>query len=139
MIKSRNKILNNIRRLRRRYIEIFIDNSYDISKRVHDIMNDKEIDQKSLALLLDKRESEISKWMSGSHNFTLKTLAKLEEALDEKIINVVRSEKREEITMTEVVFINNPYCYQPQKTKLSTSKRKTFKSNYLDANYYADC
>ena len=47
----------------------------------------KNMTQKNLADMLGKKESEISKWMSGTHNFTLKTIAKIESVLNVCIIN----------------------------------------------------
>ena len=53
----------------------------------------KNLDQKDLARLLGKQESEISKWMSGTHNFTLKTLARIEDVLGSSVIKVLKKEK----------------------------------------------
>ena len=38
--------------------------------------------------MLNKKESEISKWLSGTHNFEIKTIAKIESVLEENIIQV---------------------------------------------------
>lgn len=35
---------------------------------------------------MDKKPSEINKWLKGNHNLTLKTLAKLEAELGEPLI-----------------------------------------------------
>ena len=35
-----------------------------------------------------KREAEISKWMRGTHNFTIDTLVSIEDALDAPIVQV---------------------------------------------------
>ncbi|MBE6229702.1 MAG: helix-turn-helix domain-containing protein [Bacteroidales bacterium] len=35
-----------------------------------------------------KKEAEISKWMSGQHNFTIRTIAKIENVLGDKILHV---------------------------------------------------
>jgi len=43
--------------------------------------------QKQLADSLKKYEAEISKWLSGTHNLTLKTISKLESVLPINIIN----------------------------------------------------
>ncbi len=42
--------------------------------------------QKDFAAFLGKKDSEISKWLSGNHNFTLKSIAFLEAKLDTKIL-----------------------------------------------------
>ncbi|MBK8153775.1 MAG: hypothetical protein IPK61_12500 [Saprospiraceae bacterium] len=37
---------------------------------------------------MDKKPSEISKWLSGEHNFTLRSLAKLSAELGEPLMEV---------------------------------------------------
>jgi transcriptional regulator with XRE-family HTH domain len=41
-----------------------------------------------LAQKLGKTESEVSKWLSGTHNLTLKSIAKIEIALDANLLDV---------------------------------------------------
>ena len=41
---------------------------------------------KDQAIRMNKKPSEINKWLKGNHNLTLKTLAKLEAELGEPII-----------------------------------------------------
>ncbi|MEJ7646168.1 MAG: helix-turn-helix transcriptional regulator [Chryseolinea sp.] len=67
-------------------IKRFIDNSFDIANEIHSILERKGKTQKDLANMLGKSESEISKWLTGSHNFTLKSVSKIESVLNEKII-----------------------------------------------------
>lgn len=76
-------------------IDVFITRSFDIVDRIHEILRMKNLSQKDLAILLGKKESEISKWMSGTHNFTLKTLIRIEDILGNPIINVINKEKSE--------------------------------------------
>ena len=42
--------------------------------------------QKELALIMGKRESEISRWLTGRHNFTTNMLADISLALNEPIV-----------------------------------------------------
>ena len=69
-------------------IEEFVSLSFDISDRIRDVLEEKNISQKGLAQLLGKRESEISKWLKGTHNFTLETIAKISIVLDAKLFYV---------------------------------------------------
>ena len=62
--------------------------SIDIANRICVILKEKEMTQKDLAHKLGKRESEVSKWTSGSHNFTISTIAKIETALGQDILQV---------------------------------------------------
>ena len=45
--------------------------SFRIVDRIHDILQEKGLKQKDLALRLGKSEAEISKWMRGTHNLLL--------------------------------------------------------------------
>ncbi len=75
--------------------KIFVGKSMDIVERIYEIMEAKNINQKDLAKLLGKSPSEINKWLTGSHNLTLKTIAKLEAVLEDDIILVVSAPKKE--------------------------------------------
>jgi transcriptional regulator with XRE-family HTH domain len=66
--------------------KIFAKKSLDIIDAVHILLEQKGMTQKDLAKKLGKSESEISKWLSGLHNLTLKSIAKLESVLDDDII-----------------------------------------------------
>lgn len=65
---------------------IFVDFNLAIIDQICDYLEAKKWNQKKLALALGKSESEISKWFSGTHNFTLHTLSKLQDILGETII-----------------------------------------------------
>ena len=65
--------------------------SFRIVDRIHDILEEKGLKQKDLALRLGKSEAEISKWMRGTHNFTIDTLVSIEDALDAPIVEVYHS------------------------------------------------
>ena len=60
----------------------------DVADRIHRILEQKQMSQKDLAMALHKSESEISKWLSGTHNLELKTIIRIEEALGEDILTV---------------------------------------------------
>ena len=63
--------------------------SYGIAERISEILKSKGLTQKEFAGQLNKRESEISKWLTGRHNFTMQTIAKIETALGCRLIEVV--------------------------------------------------
>ena len=65
----------------------------DIANRISDILRAKGITQRKFAEMMGKRESEISRWLSGTHGFTTKTLAKISAALGERIVDVPSREK----------------------------------------------
>lgn len=69
-----------------------VDLSFQIVDRIDEILKAKGLKQKDLALRLGKKESEISRWMRGTHNFTINKLIAIENALGEPIITVRQSE-----------------------------------------------
>jgi len=60
----------------------------DIAERVDNILHEKHLTQRDLARMTGKRESEVSKWLTGRHNFTMKTIALISSALGQPIITV---------------------------------------------------
>lgn len=63
--------------------------SFEIVDRIHSILEERGLKQKDLAEMLGKKESEISKWMRGTHNFTIDTISSIENALGQPILQVV--------------------------------------------------
>jgi transcriptional regulator with XRE-family HTH domain len=68
--------------------QIFIDKSMEISDYITSILEKRNLMQKDLAQKMGKTEAEISKLLSGLHNFTLRSIAKIEAALGTPIISV---------------------------------------------------
>lgn len=66
------------------------DLSFGIAERISEVLKSKNLTQKDFAHLLHKRDSEVSKWLTGRHNFTMQTIAKIETALGCKLISIVR-------------------------------------------------
>lgn len=60
----------------------------DIANRISDLLKLKGMTQRKLAVKMNKRESEVSRWLTGSHGFTTSTLAKIAAVLGEPIIEV---------------------------------------------------
>ncbi len=67
--------------------KIFVDKSVEIAHYIFQLMEQKGMKQKDLAAKLGKSEAEVSKWLAGMHNFTLRSIAKLEAALEGEIIS----------------------------------------------------
>ncbi|MBN7810805.1 helix-turn-helix transcriptional regulator [Algoriphagus sp. H41] len=74
-------------------VKRYVDHSFDIVNRIYDLLEKQGKTQRDLANLMGKKESEISKWMQGSHNFTLKSIAKIESVLGEKLIVSPKSDE----------------------------------------------
>jgi len=64
------------------------DLSFGISDKIASILRSRHMTQRDLAKLTGKRESEVSKWLTGRHNFTTKTIALISTSLGQPIINL---------------------------------------------------
>lgn len=93
---KKNAILESIRQETPAYIKREIDLSFYIVDRISEILQSKGMTQKDLADLLGKKESEISKWMTGSHNFTIRSIAKIEMALDVSIFDIEKKKQSDD-------------------------------------------
>ena len=62
--------------------------SFAISNRLAALMQERGLNKKQLAEALGKRPNEITRWLSGEHNFTISTLAMLSTFFGKSIINI---------------------------------------------------
>lgn len=86
-MKSTNVYLEAIRNVP---LEIQKETSFSfaVSNKIHALLTDKGMTQKELAKKMGKTEAEVSVWLSGQHNFTLRTLAKISVVLGEDLIQI---------------------------------------------------
>ena len=119
---KRNNRLENRRTKISKDVDLFVKQSFDIVDRIHEILAKQGKEQKDLARELGKKESEISKWMSGTHNFTIKTLAKIESVLGEPIIQVSKTKSPEVV---------NYFCISSEEFTMKKSKHSSNIPNSL--------
>ncbi|WP_140938887.1 helix-turn-helix domain-containing protein [Sphingobacterium lumbrici] len=74
-------------------IKLFSSIYADLMVRISEALVDQDLTKSDLAQKLDKRPSEISKWLNGGHNFTLKSLCKLQVELGVQLITVPQKRK----------------------------------------------
>ncbi len=74
-------------------IALLVEKNMAIADRIKDILDAKGLKPVHLAEMLGKDKSEISKWLTGQHNFTTKTIVKIEAALAEEIIHIEPKER----------------------------------------------
>jgi transcriptional regulator with XRE-family HTH domain len=107
----RNKIARKILEETPLEKRLFVKKYADIVIRINQLLKTKGWNQQQLSQALDKRPSEISKWVNGDHNFTLKSLSKLEAELGADIIYVPRSVAFKVSTLQKIemtVYKNTP-------------------------------
>ncbi len=66
----------------------YVQKNLAIVAEVSRVVKEKGWTQKELAKKMGKTESEVSKWLSGLHNLTLKSIIKLEVVLDTILLEV---------------------------------------------------
>ena len=67
-------------------VKIEVDLSFAIADRIDALIKKKGLTKKEFADSIGKRPSEVTKWLSGQHNFTIRTLAMLSNYFDEALI-----------------------------------------------------
>lgn len=65
---------------------IFVLKNLAFIEQLHQVMDELGWSQKRLAQELGKSESEISKWLTGFHNFTFKSISKLEAVVGRELL-----------------------------------------------------
>lgn len=83
--KSLEEILGPIPR----YIEMEVDLCGDISDKIDQLMRERGLSKKQLAEALGRCPSEITKWLSGQHNFTIATIAEISAFFGQSILKIV--------------------------------------------------
>lgn len=63
--------------------------SFAISDKIAEVLEKQGMTQKMFAKKMGKSETEISRWLSGTHNFTLRTLSKISTVLNVDMISII--------------------------------------------------
>lgn len=83
-----NRMMDEIRDTISPEMKLQMEMSVAIANRIYEILESKGMTQKDLARLLGKTETEVSRWLSGTHNLTLATICKISAALGEDVVRV---------------------------------------------------
>jgi len=113
-MKNRNAVVERLRAKILPENRIFVKKNLAISAQVEALLKEKNWSQKDLAKKLGKTESEVSRMLSGLHNLTLKSIAKLEAVLENDII----------VTPLEVNEKNKNLDLTVARTRHSTARKK---------------
>lgn len=88
MKKSKNSISSWLKEHGDPEIDKFVEKNLAITEKVRVALEDKDWKSQDLAKAMNKSPSEVSKWLSGMHNLTLKSIIKMEMALGVDLIQV---------------------------------------------------
>jgi transcriptional regulator with XRE-family HTH domain len=83
----------------------YVHKNLALVAEVSRIMKEKGWSQKDLAKKMGKTESEISKWLSGLHNLTLKSITKMEVVLEATLLEVPQSAPMQSSAIQYITFV----------------------------------
>ncbi len=86
-----NKLMDEIRKATPADTNKQVDLCVAITNRVFDLLKERNMTQRDFAKALGKTETEVSRWLSGTHNLTLATIAKMATVLGDDIITTTCS------------------------------------------------
>ncbi len=86
---ERNNIIEDfLNEYSRPEIAKLVEKNLAIANKIHELLVERNLKPADLARLLNKKSSEISKWLTGTHTFTTKTITKIETVLGADIIHI---------------------------------------------------
>ena len=87
-----NRIMDEIRETISPEMKMQMELSVAIANRIYEILEKKGMTQKEFAQLMGKTETEVSRWLSGTHNLTMATICKISAALNAEGVKVADCE-----------------------------------------------
>lgn len=116
--------------------KVFVELYTEIVLRINHLLKKKGYSQKNLADELGKRPSEVNKWLCSEHNFTIKSLAKLQAQLGEPIINIPRNSafiskegKKKEFTVYKNTKIKTDVTFKKSIDRVKASSSSQILAN----------
>lgn len=65
-----------------------VDLSFAIADKIDALIKEKGLSKKEFADAIGKRPSEVTKWLSGQHNFTIRTLSMLSNFFGKALVTI---------------------------------------------------
>jgi len=103
--------------------KLFVSLAMSIQARIHEMLAQRGWQQKDLAEKMHKSEAEISKLLSGTHNHTIRSLAKLHAAFGEPVIDISRNGPQNDSQAT-IAYIQKHPSYSTKIYKPITALSK---------------
>ena len=69
-------------------VKLELDMSFALADKIDMTLKEKNISQKQLANKMGKTEAEVSRWLGGTHNFTLRTIAQISDTLGVNLFTI---------------------------------------------------
>jgi transcriptional regulator with XRE-family HTH domain len=122
MKKEGNIITSWLNQNRNPEIDKFIEKNLAITEKVRLAMELKGWKSQDLAKEMGKKPSEVSKWLTGMQNLTLKSIIKMELALGVELININPSNEYQYVFLGDIETKNRVAEKVNSYQKLSKTK-----------------
>lgn len=83
---KKNKLMEECRKNITPEIDKFVDMSVAIANRIYDILKIENISIQDFANKMGETEVQVTRWLSGTYNLDIKTIAKISVVLNRDII-----------------------------------------------------
>ena len=116
-------------------VKKFVQKQGDMAVQITSILKNKGIKQKEFAKQIGMKEPQLSKILAGNANCTLKTITKIEAALDEDIITVpMFTDKKieERIIISPSISVFDLPVFEQDFSPYSQGQHKNFELNIND-------
>ena len=108
-MKKTNALMESIRRTTPPEVNKQVDLSVAIANRVYALLEEKGMNQRDFAKALGKTETEVSRWLSGTHNLTIATIAKMAFVLGDDIITTTSKNPLYSLPEDNVALVAEPF------------------------------
>lgn len=121
-----SELLNKITPAEKKRISI----KMQLAAKIDDLISQRGFTKSGFAGKLGKNPSEISKWLSGTHNFTLDTLVEISDAFDISILDLFLSPPIRTVNKIHFVVISEK---RPQDIVYDTPNISSFSNTPVKA------
>ena len=96
-----------------------------LAARIEDLINEKGWNKSQFASMLNKQPSEVSKWLSGTHNFTIDTMADIANLFEISVTELMEAKLSQPVNESHfLIYITGA----PQSIKYITPTPQQLKS-----------
>jgi transcriptional regulator with XRE-family HTH domain len=144
MIKDKKELLNKLNKLTQGKKSTWIKDAEDrannsglkysqkIALQILRVLRSKKITQAQLANELNISAQQVSKWLKGKENFTIDTIAKIDEVLKINLLNVPVQIEQEADADTILIQVTAIQQQEISYRKLGETKEKTLKVGQMN-------
>lgn len=116
-------------------VSTYVGLSDDIALSIINALKKANISKTEFAKKVGKDASVISKWLNGQHNFTIKTIVDIENALNQKIVYPTIKISKEDLINRPIVIMNFDLLNKNDFSKVIRVKSNSEKMVKLSNNY----